>query len=69
MKAVRSAVLMLAAGRAATLMAVRKDATAPHKPTNTMESACRRVSSEQLLYSYREMIFCSRNIKACGAIS
>lgn len=42
-KAVLSAVLRSAAGRAVTQMAVRKAATAPGTPTSMVESVCRRV--------------------------
>lgn len=42
-RAVRSAALRSAAERAATLMAVRKAATAPRTPTYIMVSACRSV--------------------------
>lgn len=69
-KAVRSAVLRSAAGKAATPMAARKAATAPRTRTNTRESACRWVpchlSNFSILITLTHDIMClnNANIKA-----
>lgn len=61
-RAVPSVVLKSAAERAAILTAVRRAATVPRKPTNTLDSACQSVPRQSYFIFLTHSFFLKMNI-------